>query len=81
MRISYHAETESLYIDVAGGISAECVEICDGVVLDYDSTGKLVGIDIDRVSALPQVLKVPESLIATKEKSGSKSGSEEAPVD
>lgn len=71
MRISYHAETESLYIDVASGTSAECVEICDGVVLDYDSGGNLVGIDIDRVSSLPQVLKVPETLLATRGTTGS----------
>lgn len=62
MRLSYHSETESLYIGVADGVSAECVEICDGVVLDYDSNGVLVGIDIDQVSSLPQVLKIPGSL-------------------
>ncbi len=62
MRLSYHAETESLYIDVADGISAECVEICDGVVLDFDSNGILVGIDIDQVSSLPQGLKIPERI-------------------
>ena len=62
MRLGYQAETESLYIDVADGISAECVEICDGVVLDFDANGKLVGIDIDRVSSLPQVLKIPDKI-------------------
>ena len=62
MRLGYQAETESLYIDVADGISAECVEICDGVDPGFDSNGKLMGIDIDRVSSLPQVLKIPDKL-------------------
>ena len=77
MRLSYHAETESLYIDVASGVGAECVEICNGVVLDFDSEGKLVGIDIDRVSCLPQVLKVPESLRGAEKSLGS----EGAPIE
>ena len=76
MRLSYHAETESLYIDVANGTSAECVEICDGVVLDFDSSGTLVGIDIDRVRSLPQVLKIPDSLSRTAETSDAHVGSD-----
>jgi len=30
--------------------SAESLEISDGVLLDYDADGKLVGIDIDNAS-------------------------------
>ena len=60
MKLAYYAETESLYIGVADGISAECVEIHDGVVLDFDSNGILAGIDIDQVSSLPDGLKIPE---------------------
>ena len=70
MRLSYHAETESLYIDVANGASAECLEICDGVVLDFDSSGAQVGIDIDRVRSLPQVLKIPDCLPLNAETPG-----------
>ena len=77
MRLGYQAETESLYIDVADGISAECVEICDGVVLDFDSSGKLVGIDIDRVSSLPQVLKIPDKITIPVETSGSPDSSDD----
>ena len=65
MRLSYHAETESLYIDVANGASAECLENCDGVVLDFDSSGAQVG--IDRVRSVPQVLKIPDCLPSTAE--------------
>ena len=62
MNLGYDSDTDALYIDVAEGISAECVEIWDGVVLDFDSSGILVGIDIHRVSSLPKELKIPERL-------------------
>ena len=51
MKLSYHSDTDSLYIDLSSTPSAESVEISDGVVLDYDSAGNLVGIDIDHASS------------------------------
>ena len=62
MNLGYDAETNALYIDIAEGISAECVEIHDAVVLDFDSDGKLVGIDIHNVSLLPKELEIPERI-------------------
>ena len=62
MDLSYYAKTDSLYISVAKGISADCVEIFEGVMLDFDATGKLVGIDIDRVGSLPLELEIPDHL-------------------
>ena len=50
MRLSYHQSTDSLYIDLAERPSVDSREISDGVVLDYDADGNLVGIDIDRAS-------------------------------
>ena len=50
MKLNYHPETDSLYIDLAERPSAESREISEGVVLDYDEDGKLVGIDIDNAS-------------------------------
>jgi uncharacterized protein YuzE len=50
MRLNYHPETDSLYIDLADRPSAESREISEGVVLDYDIDGRLVGIDIDNAS-------------------------------
>ena len=47
MKLNYHPETDSLYIELAERPSAESREISDGVVLDYDAQGTLVGIDID----------------------------------
>lgn len=50
MKLNYHPDTDSLYIDLANRPSAESREISEGVVLDYDARGHLVGIDIDNAS-------------------------------
>ena len=50
MRVNYHPETDSLYIDLSEQPSVESREISEGVVLDYDESGQLVGIDIDNAS-------------------------------
>ncbi len=55
MKINYYPETDSLYIDLSEKTSTESREISEGVVLDYDSEGNLVGIDIDNASAKVQL--------------------------
>ena len=50
MKLNYYPETDSLYIDLSERPSSESKEISEGVVLDYDADGKLVGIDIDNAS-------------------------------
>ncbi|MGO9122078.1 MAG: DUF2283 domain-containing protein [Desulfomonilaceae bacterium] len=55
MKLSYYPETDSLYIDLSEKISVESKEISEGVVLDYDAEGKLVGIDIDNASTKVQL--------------------------
>ena len=47
MKLNYYPDTDSLYIDLSERTSTESREISEGVVLDYDENGKLVGIDID----------------------------------
>ena len=51
MKLNYYAETDSLYIDLSERPSTESREISEGVVLDYDADGNLVGIDIDNASS------------------------------
>ena len=58
MKLNYHRETDSLYIDLAERPSAESREISEGVVLDYDSDGRLVGIDIDNASNKVELKKL-----------------------
>ncbi|MGO9122075.1 MAG: DUF2283 domain-containing protein [Desulfomonilaceae bacterium] len=55
MKLSYYPETDSLYIDLSEKISVESKEISEGVVLDYDAEGNLVGIDIDNASTKVQL--------------------------
>jgi uncharacterized protein YuzE len=50
MKLDYYPETDSLYIDLSEKTSVESKEISQGVVLDYDTEGNLVGIDIDNAS-------------------------------
>jgi len=50
MKFNYYTETDSLYIDLAERPSAESREVSPGVVLDFDSAGQLVGIDIEHAS-------------------------------
>ena len=50
MKLTYYPETDSLYIDLSEQPSVESREISQGVMLDYDAAGNLVGIDIDNAS-------------------------------
>jgi uncharacterized protein YuzE len=50
MKLNYYPDTDSLYIDLCVEPSVESREVSEGVVLDYDGAGNLVGIDIDNAS-------------------------------
>ena len=50
MKLNYYPETDSLYIDLSEKTSVESREISEGIILDYDAEGILVGIDIDNAS-------------------------------
>ena len=67
MKVNYFPDTDSLYIDLSEQPSAESREISEGVVLDYDASGNLVGIDIDNASTKVDlhrfiVSKIPASV-------------------
>ncbi len=51
MKLQYYKDTDSLYIDLSENPSAESREVSEGVVLDYDTHGNLVGIDIDNATS------------------------------
>jgi uncharacterized protein YuzE len=50
MKLHYYPETDSLYIDLNSRPSADSREIADGLVIDFDAEGNIVGIDIDHAS-------------------------------
>ena len=62
MKVNYYPETDSLYIDLSEQASVESREVSAGVVLDYNSAGDLVGIDIDNASKKVQL----ERLVLTR---------------
>ncbi len=50
MTLNYYKETDSLYIDLSAAVSSDSQEIADGLVIDFDAAGKVVGIDIQHAS-------------------------------
>lgn len=50
MRLNYDPATDSLYIHMTEHPSVDSDEVADGVVLDYDANGILVGIDVQHAS-------------------------------
>jgi uncharacterized protein YuzE len=67
MKIAYYPETDSMYIDLSAKISVESKEVSPGVVLDYDSEGNLVGIDIDNATRKLDLSELVLSKIPTAE--------------
>src|SRR5947209_5023444 len=47
MKLHYYPETDSLYIELKSAPGAETREISEGLVVDFDSNGDVVGLDID----------------------------------
>jgi len=58
LRFHYDPEADSLYIDLADRASTESTEVAEGVVLDFDAEGRLVGIDIDHASQVVDLNKL-----------------------
>ena len=50
MKLHYYPDTDSLYIELRTGPGAETREIADGLNVDLDDKGQVVGFDIDRAS-------------------------------
>ena len=66
MKLTYYPDTDSLYIDLSEQPSVDSQEICEGIVLDYDASGNLVGIDIDNASKKVQLKEVTLSKLPTE---------------
>lgn len=52
MKLHYDPETDSLYIDLNAKPSVDSREVQDGLVIDVDEKGQIVGIDIQHASQL-----------------------------
>jgi uncharacterized protein YuzE len=58
MKLSYDKETDSLYIHLSNTPSVDSDEVADGVALDFDSNGTLVGIDVQYASEKTDIQSV-----------------------
>jgi len=58
MKLHYYPETDSLYIELTEAPGAEAREIVEGLVVDFDAAGNVVGFDIDRASRKLDLSKV-----------------------
>jgi uncharacterized protein YuzE len=69
LKLHYYPETDSLYIDLNAKPGVDSREVADGVVIDLDAEGNVVGIDIDSASTkLDLKVLETESLPATNVK-------------
>ena len=50
MKLSYFPETDMLYVRLREGESTESEEVSPGVVLDFDASGAVVGIEFEDAS-------------------------------
>lgn len=50
MKLHYYPETDSLYIELKSGPGAETREVSDGLNVDLDTAGGVVGFDIGHAS-------------------------------
>lgn len=66
MMLKYYSDTDSLYIDLSEKPSVESREVSEGIVLDYDAQGNLVGIDIDNASKKVQLKELTLSKLPSE---------------
>jgi uncharacterized protein YuzE len=58
MKLHYYPETDSLYIELRDAPGVESREVLDGLNVDVDANGEVVGFDLDFASKrfdLPQL--------------------------
>jgi uncharacterized protein YuzE len=52
MKPHYYPDTDSLYIDLNANPSSDSREVAEGLVIDLDPAGRVVGIDIQHASQI-----------------------------
>jgi uncharacterized protein YuzE len=51
MKLHYYPETDSLYIELKAEPGTETREVAEGLTVDLDAKGQVVGFDIDGASS------------------------------
>jgi uncharacterized protein YuzE len=65
MKLHYYPETDSLYIELKSEPGAETREIVDGLLVDFDANGDVVGLDIDHASRKLDLSKIETIALPT----------------
>ena len=50
MKLQYYPDTDSLYVELKPIPGVETREVSDGLIVDLDADGQVVGFDIDHAS-------------------------------
>ncbi|MGV3632819.1 MAG: DUF2283 domain-containing protein [Pseudorhodoplanes sp.] len=58
MKLHYYPETDSLYIELKNVPGTQTREIVEGLVVDLDENGDVVGFDIDHASGKLDLSKI-----------------------
>lgn len=66
MKMKYYKDTDSLYIDLSEKTSVESLEVAPGIVVDFDETNNIVGLDIDHASQILNLAELEISDIPSK---------------
>jgi len=66
MKLNYYPETDSLYIDLSERKSVESKEVADGIIVDFDEKGAVVGFDIDHASKVVNLQKLESDSMPVK---------------
>src|SRR5712691_3523895 len=70
MKLHYYPETDSLYIELKSVPGAEAREIVEGLVVDFDANGDVVGFDIDHASRKLDLSKIETIALPLRERGG-----------
>lgn len=68
--IRYDPEADALYIKIRDGKVADSEEISDGIIIDYDEDGNIIGIEVvefskKKINLNELVIKGPKLMVTT----------------
>ena len=58
MKLHYYPETDSLYIELKSSPGVETRQVVEGLIVDLDANGNVVGFDIDHASRKLDLSKI-----------------------
>ena len=65
MKLHYYPETDSLYIELKDTPGTQVREIVEGLVIDLDADGNVVGLDIDHASRKLDLSRMENNCVAS----------------